>query len=108
MSQRAFATKKSAVYIKICPSTNLSRIVSKKTPMHKSARDKDCVPTAKSPPRTVVESPPKGPTRGSGKPPEGRPKNPGGGKNVLQSPLKGPTRGSENFAQNVGSWGGLC
>ena len=59
-----------------------------------------------SPPRTDVESPPKGPTRGSGEPPEGRPKNPGREKIVLQSPLKGPTRGSDNFAQNVGPCGG--
>ena len=60
---------------------------------------------AKSP-RTDVEYPSKGPTRGSGEPPEGLPKNPGRGKFFLQSLLKGPTRGSENFAQNVGPWGG--
>ena len=30
---------------------------------------------------------------------EGAPKH-------FKSPLKGPTRGSENFAQNVGPWGG--
>ena len=55
------------------------------------------------PPKWIdVESPPKGPTRGSGEPPEGHPPNPGRRKFFLQSPLKGPTRGSENFAQNVG------
>ena len=66
-------------------------------------REKSLYPTLakSSPPWTDVESPPKGPTRGSGEPPEERPKNPGREKFFLQSPLKGPTRGSENFAQNV-------
>ena len=62
--------------------------------------------TAKPPPRTGMESPPKGPTIGSGEPPEGRtPKNPG--RNLFFTvPLKGPTRGSENFTQNAGPCGG--
>jgi hypothetical protein len=38
--------------------------------------------------------------------PKGAPKNPGRGNFFFAVPLKGPTRGSENFAQNVGPWGG--
>jgi hypothetical protein len=33
-------------------------------------------------------------------------KIPVGEKTIFKSPLKKPTRGSENFAQNVGPWGG--
>ena len=61
------------------------------------------------PPRTDVESPPKGPTRGSGGPPEDRPKIPVGEINSYSPPSKDRREGLKILLKPlVGGGGGLC